>query len=339
MSKALSNLLEHPEKTLTKLVSQLEDKNGYPSHDVRATADNIQKLHKKVSELGLDPNDTTGPELYHALLLKFENDARRFDEHFGLHLAGYDEKIQKAVELVSKNTQLPERWVLKSTAAKKLLKQHPPKKVMKQLRYKSVESLIKRESTAEIYLAAEVLESATWNTAHFKLASQLDTTSFERRPLRLQALSSRWGNWESDDLYVASSDYGILGILPADETQAMSLLALVVLLLDEAGAKVSDAAKLSPAAAWWSETDAIVASLGGEPVSLNLKDVALNHAYSSELGEHQRSAGQRSFWRELITRYENQIPAAEDILPKLESPILNIKAPLNQPAFEYAEEI
>ncbi len=339
MSKALSNLLEHPEKMITKIVSELEDKNGYPSHDVRATSDNIQKLRRKISELNLDPDDTTGPELYHALLLKFENDARRFDEHFGLYAAGFDDKIQKAVELVSKNTALPERWVLKSTAAKKLLKQHPPKKLMKQLNYRSVESLAKREDLAEVYLATEAVESSTWKKAHFKLASQLDTTAFERRALKLQALTSRWGSWEADDLYVASSDYGVLGLLPTEEVQSMNLLSLVVLLLEEVGAKPSDAAKLSSVVAWWSETDAVIANLGGDPVSLNLKDVALNQTNALQIGEHQRTAGQQSLWKELVSRYENQIPAAEDILPRLVSPIINIKAPLNQPAFEYAEDI
>lgn len=339
MSKALSKLLEHPEKTLSKLVAQLEDKNGYPSHDVRATAENIQKIRQKITELNLDPNDTTGAELYHAILLRFENDARRFDEHFGLHLAGFDQKIQKAVELVSRNADLPERWVLKSSAAKKLLKQHPPAKIMKQLHYRSAESLAKRENLAEVYLAAEVVESSTWNKAHFKLASQLDTTAFERRPLKLQALTSQWGSWEADDLYIASSDYGVLGLLPTGEIQSMSLLGLVVLLLDEIDAKPSDAAKLSPAAAWWSGTDAIISNLGSEPVSLNLKDIALNHSQRSELGDHKRDTGQQSFWKDLIKRYENQIPAAEDLLPRFESPILNIKAPLNQPAFEYVEDI
>jgi len=339
MSKALSALLEHSEKRLSKLVAQLEDKNGYPSHDVRATADNIQKIRQKVAELGLDPDDTTGAELYHALLLRFESDARRFDEHFGLHLAGFDQKIQKAVELVSLNSNLPERWVLKATAAKKLLKQHPPKKLMKQLGYRSAESLAKREDLAEIYLAAEVVESPTWNRAHFKLASQLDTTAFERRALKLQALSSRWGVWDADDQYVASSDYGVLGLLPTDEVQSMSLLGLVALMLDEIDAKPSDAAKLSQTVAWWSGTDSLIAALDGEPVSLNLKDVALNHSNNSDLGEHMRSSGQQSFWKNLIERYENQIPAAEDILPRFESPILNIKAPLNQPAFEYVEDM
>ena len=339
MSKALSRLLEHPEKTLSKLVTQLEDKNGYPSHDVRATAENIRRLRQKVAELNLDPDDTTGPELYHALLLRFENDARRFDEHFGLRLAGFDQKIEKAVELVSRNADLPERWVLKSPAAKKLLKQHPPAKIMKQLHYRSAESFAKRENLAEVYLAAEVIESSAWNKKHFKLASRLDTTAFERRPLRLQALTGRWGVRETDELYAASSDYGVLGLLPTDKIQAMSLLGLVVLLLDEIGAKPSDAAKLSPAAAWWSGTDSITSVLSGDPVSLNLKDVALNHSQRSELGDHKRDTGQQNFWKDLIKRYENQIPAAEDILPRFESPVLNIKAPLSQPAFEYAEDI
>jgi hypothetical protein len=339
MSKALSRVLEQPEEAIAHAIARLEEKNGYPSHDVRASADNIQKIRRKMQELGLDPDDTTAAELYHSLLVKFQTDARKFDEHFGMFSASYDQKIKLAVELVAGSAELPERWVLKPTAAKKLLRQHPPKQLMKRLRYRSVESFIKRQNIAEVYLAIEFVESAAWNKAHFKLASELETTAFEMRQLKLQALKSNWGPFRSDDVYVSSGDYGVLGLSPGENLWSASLLMMVVLLLDKVGAKSSSAAKLSPAAAWWSETDHLIADLAGTPVSLNLKDIALNHAAKAEAEAAERSGGQRHFWKDLIGRYENQLPAEEDVLSRLEAPVLNIRLPLNQPAFEYAEDI
>lgn len=331
--------MEHPEEIIAKTVAKLEEKNGYPSHDVRVSADNIQKIRRKVSELGLDPDDTAAGELYHALLVKFQADARKFDEHFGAFGAEYDQKIRLAVDLVSNNTVLPEHWVLKTSAAKRLLRQHPPKQLMKRSNYRSVESFIKRENMAEVYLAAGFAESAAWNKAHFKLASGLETTAFEMRPLKLQALSGRWGTARSGDVYVSSGDYGVLGLMPGENLLDASLLTLVVLLLDEVGAKPSAAAELSPAAAWWSGTDHLIADINGVPVSLNLKDITLSRAAGAETEDSERSAAQRHFWRELVSRYENQLPAEEDILSKLEAPVLKIRTPINQPALEYVEDI
>ncbi|HET7827282.1 MAG TPA: hypothetical protein VFK97_00245, partial [Candidatus Saccharimonadales bacterium] len=339
MSQALARLLEQPEEVISKMISRLEAKNGYPSHDVRATAENIQAIRKKISQLKLDPDDTTAEELYQALLNKFEADARRFDEHFGLSGQNYDQKIQTAIELVSNNATLPQAWALKNTPAKQLLRQHQPKRVMKQLGYRSVDSLIKRENLAELYLAIEFIESPAWNKLHFKLASQLDTTCFESRPLKLRALTSRWGVWQADEPYLASSDYGALGLLPTDKTIEMSLLGLVVLLLDEIGVQPSLSAELSPSAGWWTETDCLVASLADRPVALNLKDIALSHVAKAELSEHDCATAQKHFWRELLSRYENHLPIDEDAMADWRPPVMSLNLPLNQPAFEYAEDL
>ena len=337
MSKILSKLLDYPEEAISKIISQLEKKNGYPSHDVRQLAKNLQQSRLKIAQLGLDPDDTTAEELYQALIIKFESDARRFDEHFGLYGGDYDSKIKKTVELISHNESLPDKWALKKTAAKQLLRQHPPKRVMKTLGYRSVDSFIKREQLGETYLAVEFIESAAWNKAHFKLACQLGSMAFERRQLELCALTSRWGVWQSSDIYLSSADYGVLGLLPTEHTSKMSLLALVVLLLDELGVRPSMAVKLSQTVAWWSDTDSLIVGLDAGPLTFNLKDIVLGHSLQSS--GRDLSSAQRHFWQELLSRYENQKLDVIENLPGFEIPKLDISAPLDQPAFEYVEDI
>jgi hypothetical protein len=345
MSKTISQILEYPERAVVKVIGKLEAKNGYPSHDVRLTAENIQKTRHKINQLKLDPNDTTAEELYQALLVRFQEDSRRFDEHFGVHLRDFDEKSAKATGLVSKNLDLPDQWVLKASAAKVLLRQHPPRKVMKQLHYRSLDSLLKRENLAELYTAIEFKESPAWNKAHFKLAASLESTAFERRPLKLVALSSaKWGETDSSISMAYSNDYGVLGIVPSESLAQVSLLNLVVILLDElsrfSSIKASEvASRLSPAAAWWSEADCLIANQSGEPVSFNLKDVADNHLLSAEFKDRLSRAGQKSFWRELLSRYENQLAIEEDSLPRFEDTIKSLGSPFNQPAFEYVEDV
>jgi hypothetical protein len=150
MSRAIAALLNEPEHLVRKAVKILEDKNGYPSHDVRHLADNIQRVRAKIAELNLDPDDTTAEELYHALLVKFQKDSKEFDACLGAENQTYDQRVETAINLVSKKLKLPEVWTLKSQAAKQLLKSEPPKKLMKFLGYRSVDSLIKRQNLAEL---------------------------------------------------------------------------------------------------------------------------------------------------------------------------------------------
>ena len=70
MSKAVANLLGKTEKEVAKAILTLEKLCGQPSEDIRLVNASRQKIKNKTSQLGLDPNDTTGPELYHALLAK-----------------------------------------------------------------------------------------------------------------------------------------------------------------------------------------------------------------------------------------------------------------------------
>ena len=168
MSHIIASLLGRPDHKVIKTVDQLEAKNGYPSHDVRHLADNIQRTRTKIGDLGLDPDDTTGEELYHALLVRFQEDSRKFDLQQGLSGQDFDSKSAKALEIINLNLALPERWVLKSNSAKNLLRQQKPARLMKLLNYRSVESLLKREDLREIYLIANLIETNTWQKANAK---------------------------------------------------------------------------------------------------------------------------------------------------------------------------
>jgi hypothetical protein len=344
MSRPVSQIIEHPHNKVTRLIEQLERINGYPSHDVRLTAENIQKTRAKIVELGLDPDDTTGEELYEALKTKFLDDSRKFDEHFGVHGLSFDEKASKAIVLVSRNANLPDNWVLKTSAVKNLLRQHPPKRTMKQLNYRSLDSFLKRENLAEIYLAAEILESGNWNKKQRQLVSALDSTAFERRPMVLLALSShKWG-LINGDYEVYSNDYGVLALLPSQELKQTSLLHLVVSLLDELSEfqplELSQlASSLSPAAAWWADSDALVANKEGEPISFNLKDVADNYNQQLTYGERSNHKGQKSFWQNLLNKYENQLQIEEDKAPHFEEALKSVGGiGQKQPAFEFVED-
>jgi hypothetical protein len=344
MSKIISQMLGHDQHSLTKFITALEDKNGYPSHDVRLVAETIQKVRVKLTELGLDPDDTTAPELYHALQIKFKADSANFDAEHPTSLNSESARMALAAKLVAKNIDLPERWALKSSAAKNLLRQNPPNRIMKHLNYRSLDSMLKRENLLEIYLVAAYFESQAWQKTQTKLISQLDSTAFEMRALQLAAVSpTKWGYFETDSFFAYNAEAGCLAIIPSIQLHSAPLLSMAVLVLDGLSnfkdINVSNqAAKLSPALAWWQDMDSLIAHLDGEPVSLNIKDCALSHLQARSFETRILEASRHSFWQELISRYESQLPTDEDLKTAFDR-IKGLGHPINQPAFEYVEDI
>jgi hypothetical protein len=345
MSKAISTLLDQPEPVIKRAVKILEDKNGSPSHDVRQLAQNIQAIRIKIADLGLDANDTTAEELYHALLIKYQNDSQTFDNNYSPILQTQDQKADNAAKLISRSGSLPEVWSLKPASAKNLLKSLPPKKIMKHLGYRSVDSLLKRQNLAEIHLMLGRFESSTWNRAHSKKISSLDSSNFELGPLKIASPSSaKWGDVSSDTAVGFDANFGVLGILPSSDRMDPPLLSIVILLADAlsgfddgtAGARL---AQISPIVAWWKDMDGLVANLNGQCVSLNIIDAAANHSAANQFADQRLDSGRQSFWQSLVSRYDNLLTAEEDLKMSFKYRPLVINAPVNQPALEYVEDI
>lgn len=335
MSSRIARTLDQPERQVTKLITALEDKNGYPSHDARHLAENVQLVRRKLADLDLDPDDTTAEELYHSLLVKFEKDSLAFDIENNFHTVDIDAKIAKARDIVESNTSLPQRWVLKTTAAKSLLRQQPPKKLMKQLSFRSADSMLKRQNTSFLFVCAYAVESAAWRKDLHRKISKLDSTAFELRQISI--ISLKLASDASPLVY--NDDIGVLAILHSDLVEKIRLLGLSVL-ISEFVASLSDSPIMiqSETLRWWSDMDGLIAELDGKHVSFNLKDTALSHAQQHSFVDRLLDAGHSHFWKSLLSRYENQLVIEEDTLADLSGHIVLPKVPIRQPAFEYVED-
>jgi hypothetical protein len=345
MSRRIAYLLDEPEHIVTKRISQLEAKNGYPSHDARLLAENIQKIRIKVANLGLDADDTTGRELYHALLAKFNRDCDRFEDYYRMVGAGFDEKISKAASLITQSTKLPERWSIKSPSIKNLLRQQPPKRLMKQLKYRSVDSLIKRENPAEVLMMAQILESAAWQKSFDRLVSRLPQSAIEMHPLKIVPLKySSWSGLKAPDEFVITNDHmASIGLYPFKALIKAPFLNIVLLLLEGVGARhVTGAdnplAKWGNLLDWWLDMDYLMANFDSEPVSLCLKDTALNSLMDNDYELRLVENGKKSFWDELVSRYEN-LPPVEGLFDhSIKEKVSKLKLAIPEPLFELAEE-
>jgi hypothetical protein len=196
MSKLLSELLGATEPMFSLALKQLEEASGLPSVDVRLTAEIVGKVRLKTQELGLDPDDTTGKELYFGLMNKIE----KHDEHLVKQIGGKDPNDSAALMPLMKQAwdgvDTPKScWVLKYSVAKTMLKKMPPKQIMKHLGYRSVDSMLKRENLAEIYGALRFAEKPEWLNKFNELYKKLKPSDFETRQIEIvQMPLERWGD-------------------------------------------------------------------------------------------------------------------------------------------------
>lgn len=195
MSKILSELLSAQEPLFSIGLQQLERASGSTSADVRLTAEIIGKTYQKIGELGLDPRDTTGEELYLALLEL----VKLHDSFLAKRLGAADptdaaDILPRLAKLIY-NLDIPKSaWVIKPSTAKQLLKATPPRKVMKQLGYRSIDSMLKREPIGELYGALRFVETPEWQTAFIAKYKKLTPSDFETRTIEIIQLDpKKWG--------------------------------------------------------------------------------------------------------------------------------------------------
>ncbi len=222
MSRVLAHLLGRPEVELASELSNYERASGQPGVDVRLIAELSATVHRKMRELGLDPHDTTAKELYHALQAL----VGQHDEFLAAILKAPDPHDVTAVlprlaQAVSGLSVAKECWAIKHSVLKKLLKKQPPKHVMKQLGYRSLDSMLKRENPAVLLATARFAETPAWLTKFVKQYKKLQSSDFEHREVEIVCLEGkRWGKLA--DPYVQSQHHnvthlkesGIILILP-----------------------------------------------------------------------------------------------------------------------------
>jgi hypothetical protein len=245
MAHVLSQLLDAQEPLFSMEIQDLERISGHASIDVQLIADIAQRVRMKLNELGLDPEDTTDKELYHALqgLIKLHDEYLTKAIGCKPH-ADLDTQFQ-AIKKTLDTLKIPKScWVLKQSVAKKILKANPPKKVMKYLKYKSIDSMIKRESIIEIYAACRFLETKSWQEKFIGTYKKLMPSDFELRDVKVLVLKKdRWS--AASEPYVKASnsnmthlkELGSVVILPMDiehlRGAVISILSLAIYYIGE----------------------------------------------------------------------------------------------------------
>lgn len=192
----LSKLLNAKEPLFTMSLKQLEDASGHPSADVRLTAEIIGMVRMKITELGLDPDDTSPKELRQALIAKINDHDKRLVRRIGGKDPDNHEELMPLMKTAWENFDTPKScWVLKKTVAKAMLKKTPPAKIMKHLGYRSVDSMLKHENLGEVYGALRFAETEDWLNEFNEQYKSLKPQDFQTRQIEIIEMSlERWGD-------------------------------------------------------------------------------------------------------------------------------------------------
>lgn len=188
MAKFLSDLLDAEEPIFTQAIRQLEDVSGRHGADVKLIGDITAMAHENLRALGLTPAASTGEEVYFALLGRVEADLKRLVRIIGADEARSEEVqylVPFMIDAANKVKFDRKVFVLKREKAKDLLRQMPPKQLMKKLGYDDLEKMFENEDFDEIYTALRFSEGPEWLIAYNELFKQVTPDDYEERDLRI----------------------------------------------------------------------------------------------------------------------------------------------------------
>jgi hypothetical protein len=307
-------------------------------------AENIHNLRAKLSQLGLDPNDTTGEELYHALLIKYEKDSANLNKALGIgDKSSFYARSNLAIDWVQHAVKQQTVWALKNPAAKALLKKQPPKKIMKQLHYRSVDSLIKRENVAEVFLALPFFESKSWQQDFETKLRHQGPNNFELKTIQIVKLEAdKWGSWSKAKIASSNPMVGAVGLLPTQASKVSPVLTLSLTLGAEleklhSASVTEQLTNYQPLLAWWVNTEHLLSLHDDQPISLSLKDVSLNHLYDFNYDQRTNQQAQQTFWQELMTRYKKYQQELSAFSYNVSEDVNKSLMPAQELALEYSE--
>ena len=195
MTRFLSEALEAPEPFFRLGLRRLESANGHPNADIRFSTEVKQATQAKLKQLGLDPRDTTAEELYHVLQERVKADDARLVKTLrtraATHVSAEADVVAGMVHALKELPDSKRCFALKASVFKAIIKQLPPKKAVRQLGYRSLDSFLKHETPVSMLAAAWLSEGPHWRQRLLAQYKRLQPSDFEDRNIALVQLDSR----------------------------------------------------------------------------------------------------------------------------------------------------
>jgi len=197
MTRFLSESLQAPEPFFRQGLRRLEAANGNPNTDIRFSTEVLHATQAKLKALGLDSRDTTAEELYHVLQERIKADDARLNRTLrtraATHVSAEADVVAGMVHALKELPDSKRCFALKAGSLRAIIKQLPPKKAMKRLGYRSLDSFLKHETPVSVLAAAWLSEGPQWRQRLLERYKRLGPGDFEDRAIILaRPDSARW---------------------------------------------------------------------------------------------------------------------------------------------------
>lgn len=194
------------------MLQQLERAAGAPRADIRLAVQIEQEVRSKIRELGLDPHNTTGHELFRALEERLISDEIKIRIILGINSGDPTvDLLGKVRDLLEEDTTGNNVFVIKPVVLRKILKKLKPKATMKALGYRSMDSMFKHESAAQLLVATQIVESAEWHSARLNAYKSLQVSDFEFRPVSYTLpVTKKWPDLAK--LYISRHRHNLISV-------------------------------------------------------------------------------------------------------------------------------
>lgn len=238
MSRLISDILNAPEPRFNHTLHAWEQMSGHSGHDIRLISDIVQKRKKTLASLDLDETDTTPRELFHALCQRAVVTNQAVIDELNISETDTPEQlIDTIVSFIDKLTIKREVWTIKHSAIKQMLKNQPPKKLLKILGLRSIDSVLKRTSAYELLALAYQIENEDWTAkmqAQYKKLKPVDfqastSTIYIVDRTRVKKLHS--GGYKSSRIVVPNYETGTILVVPPAERFNLDALAITMAVL------------------------------------------------------------------------------------------------------------
>lgn len=239
MSRLISDILGANRVEFNNLVSDWERRSGHPSNDLKLYSDIRTRAIRAIRELGLDPTDIISGELYFALQDRAKSDNSWLADILNIKPGSTPEELITAiVKWVNRNNKSSVSWTLKPSVMRGFIKKIPPKGVMKVLGLRSVDSMLKRNSVAEIMNLANELESPDYHKKFAVNYKKLKSSDFDEKKTDFEVLTkSRIAKLEKSQMNLSKiilPNYalGSVLIIPPKSRFPLDVLAITMILAE-----------------------------------------------------------------------------------------------------------
>ena len=193
MSKLIAQLIGADLRSFAETINRLESMCLQPGVDTKLTAELITQTREKARRLNLDPADTTKEELYYGLLSKARLDDEILRQKLGFSASTTPVIASNAVAKITEKLLKKDLVIcMQPATVKKILRAVPPKRTLRTLHYRSIESVLKREDPLVLYALAVRLEDKSWHTQLQARLKRLQPRDARETKVQILSLPKEW---------------------------------------------------------------------------------------------------------------------------------------------------